>query len=62
MTGAQRPSLREAAEDLRDEAAKLCAAVIGGRVEDAAYTFNATLKDTVREVEAALAAALAKQR
>jgi predicted lipoprotein len=60
--GARRPSLREAAEDLRDAAAKFCAAVIGGRLDEAAYAFHADLSETFREVEAALAAVQSDRR
>jgi hypothetical protein len=49
-------TLREAAEDLRDGAAKLAAAVIAGRLDDAAYTFNALILDSVKDVERELQA------
>jgi hypothetical protein len=49
-------TLREAAEDLRDGAAKLVAAVIAERHEDALYIFHALItesfKDVAREVYA----------
>ena len=44
-------TLREAAEDLRDGAAKVAAAIISGRIEDASYTFIAHIKDAVEDVE-----------
>jgi hypothetical protein len=50
-------TLREAAEDLRDGAAKLAAAVIAGRLEDAAYDLHAHVKDAVADVERELHAA-----
>jgi hypothetical protein len=50
--------LREAAEDLRDASTKCCAAIIGDRLEDAAYTFNALILDTVEEVQRELLVAL----
>lgn len=54
-----RQTLREAAEDLRDGAAKLAAAVIGGRLDDAAYTLNAHVVDAVADVKRLMAAAVA---
>jgi hypothetical protein len=44
-----RGTLREAAEDLRDGANRFCAAVIGGKLDDAAYTFHALLVDQVAD-------------
>jgi hypothetical protein len=50
--------LRRAAEDLRDSAAKLAAAIISGRIEDAAYTLNAALRDDLFDVEREIGRAL----
>jgi hypothetical protein len=50
-------TLREAAEDLRDGAAQLVAALISGRLEDASYIFNALILDSVKEVERKIHAA-----
>jgi hypothetical protein len=44
-------TLREAAEDLRDGAAKVVAAVIAGRIEDAAYDFHAHILDAVVDLQ-----------
>jgi hypothetical protein len=44
-------TLREAAEDLRDGAARLAAAVIAGRIDDASYTLNALILDAVEDVK-----------
>jgi hypothetical protein len=56
------PELRLAAEDLRDAAAKLAAAVIAGRLEDAAYTLNAAVRDCLFDVERQMGLALLAQR
>ena len=54
-----RDNLREAAEDLRDGANRLAAAIIGGRLEDAAYTLNALVIDAVEDVKRLMAATIA---
>jgi hypothetical protein len=42
--------LREAAEDLRDGAAKLVAAIVAERHEDVLYIFHALITDSFRDV------------
>jgi hypothetical protein len=42
---------RDAAEDLRDGAAKLVAALIADRPDDARYIFHALIEDTFKDVE-----------
>jgi hypothetical protein len=43
-------TLREAAEDLRDGATKLVAAIIAERHDDALYIFHALVTDSFRDV------------